>query len=251
MHPTLNYNFTPKIIIFLTICLLSLKGFGQASDWQQKVEKKSTQRWTLQEWLSQKERNRWMDQWLALHTPTPYEFSLELQTLNYTIVSLDSLPQHRTVSGMFTAYATLVGLSFQNTNNASEGFIDNTGYFHLRLLGTADQGSHFTISVGQQTRTYNNSTASPRSQLLGQLDLTLYLNHHFGLQGLYRYYNPIKADATYGDLSDAYKSLTVFIDFAAVRVFGSAFNEQETSVLGGQTTQRQIQGASGGIRVYF
>jgi hypothetical protein len=219
--------------------------------WKQKTEKKTAQRWTLQEWLKQKERNSWMDQWLMLHTPTPYEFVLELSSLNYTVTSVTSEPEFKTMAGSFTAYATVVGLEFQNNNNAAESLIDNTGLFHIRLFGSADQSSHLTMSFGQQTRKYTNQNVPLRSQYLGQIDLTIYFNNHFGIKGLHKGFYPLIDDPDFGDVNGSFQSISAFIDFAALRVFGGGYIENETQVLNGTTSKRAVVGTQAGFRLYF
>lgn len=252
MHLPVNLNQS-KFCLFVIIVFLFTGHHSNAlsEGWAQKTEKKAVQRWTLQEWMQQKERNRWMDQWLQMHTPTTYEFALELQSMSYTVVSDDLRPQHKTVSGSFTAYATLVGLEFQNINNASEGIIDNTGLFHMRLLGAADQGSHLTMSLGQQTRHYNNANLPNRSQYLGQIDFTIYFNQHFGFKLLHKGFYPLKDDPDFGDVNGYFQSACAFIDFAALRVFGGAYIEKETKLLNKHTSHRNIEGAHAGLRLYF
>lgn len=246
MHSPLSKSL---ILLFFTVGFLT-PAITFAADGD-KSEKKEIQRWTLQEWLAQKERNRWMDQWLMLHSPTPYEFALELTSTSYTLTSNTNHPEHQSLIGAFTAYATLVGIEFQHSNNASENLIDNTGFFHLRLFGSADQATHLTLSLGQQQRHYNNSGLPRRSLYLGQVDLTLYFNHHFGLKGLYRTFYPLKDDANFGDLTGSHKRLLVFIDFGLLRVFGGVFNESEHQNLNGSESTRSLDGAEAGLRLYL
>jgi hypothetical protein len=240
-----------NLIIILQVLAINNGVLAAGEDWSQKTEKKSAQRWTLKEWLAQKERNRWMDQWLILHTPTPYEFAAEISSLNYQITSTSPQPGHQSLVGSLTAYATLVGLEFQTNNNSSEGFIDNTGLFHLRLLGASDQASHFAVSLGQKRRDYKSLALPLRSQYLGQADLTLYFNNHFGLKALYREYSPLENDADFGTLKGSEQSLAIFIDFAALRIFGGPTLEKETQTKAGQLTERNTRGVQSGLRLYF
>lgn len=248
------YRRVSLLVVFLIgVCLTVTShgaGASQAS-WSMKSEKKTAVRWTLQEWLLQKERNQWMDQWLMLHTPTPYEFALEVSSVNYTLTSTTPKSQYKTIEGSLTAYATLVGLEVQTNNNFSEGFIDDRGLFHLRLLGSSDQGTHLTLSLGQQSRKYTSNNNLQRRQNFSQADLTLYLNNHFGIQGIYRMYQDLKNDSTFGDLSGTWQHYNVFIDFEALRIFGGLYRENETQTLNNSTTQRTIEGTHGGLRFYF
>lgn len=228
---------------------------GQAtetSSFKQRADRKTAQRWTLQEWMEQKEKNRWMDQWLLLHTPSPYEFALEILSLDYALKSSENpLQKHQSLTGSFTAYATLVGLELQTSNNASEGFIDNTGLFLLRLLGSSDQGSHITLGLGQKKRQYSDPALPLRTQILGQVDLTLYLNHHFGFKFLHREFSPIEDHPVFGTLKGHEQFLSLFLDFANLRIFGGLTLEKETQSFPQQTYQQVIEGTHWGLRLYF
>ena len=49
-----------------------------------KQEEKTKARWTLAEWLAQKQRNQMMDLWLAQNShSSPYEGFIEGQAINY------------------------------------------------------------------------------------------------------------------------------------------------------------------------
>ena len=237
-----------SILLFV---ILVIPNFVFAQEWQKNIEKKSADRWTLQEWLNQKDRNRLMDQWLMLHTPTPYEFALELDSLDYGVTTAGTTTQYKTLTGSFLAYASVVGLEFKTNNNATEGFIDNTSYFHIRMLGSADQGSHLTLSLGQKSRKYQDETIPIRNQYLGQVDLTLYFNKNFGFTYLNKGYYPITGHAIWGDLNGSQQSLRLFIDFAALRIFGGLYSETESQTLAGISTQKKIQGSTIGLKLYF
>ncbi len=251
-HSNLFQKFIWNILLVFFALMLPFSLLHAEDKMGSKADKKNLQRWTLQEWLAQKERNKLMDQWLQMHTPTPYEFFIELQQHDYSVKSSGSNDDYKTLSGAFAAYATLVGLEFQNTNNAEEGLIDNTLLFHMRLLGAADQSSHFTLSLGQKTRRYNNNTLLPlRTQTLGQLDLTLYFNSHFGLSYYLKSFYPITNNPTWGDLTGSEQKALLFIDFEALRVFGGVYTENEVQTLNTVTTKKSIQGSLVGIRLYF
>lgn len=238
-------------LISFLIFSFFLTSISYSQEWKKGIEKKTAERWTLQEWLNQKDRNRLMDQWLMMHTPTPYEFILDIHSIDYDISVSDIKTQYKTFAGSFTAYAGLVGLEFQNNNNFSEAFIDNTSLFHIRILGSADQSSHLTLSLGQRSRKYEAPTLPLRNQYLGQVDLTLYFNKHFGFNYLQRSYYPITGHSSWSDLTGSQQNFYLFIDFSALRIFGGAFLEKETQTLSGVTTEKNIQGTTMGLRLYF
>lgn len=248
-------HFSLKLVISFFILSAAFIPLSFSQEWKKGIEKKTAERWTLQEWLNQKDRNRLMDQWLMMHTPTPYEFILEVNSAEYDTSISDVKTHHKTYSGSFTAYASMVGLEFKNNNNFSEAFIDNTSLFHIRILGFADQSSHLTLSLGQKSRKYEDETLPLRNQYLGQLDLTLYFNKHFGFSYLHRSYYPIVDHANWGDLTGTEQTMQIFIDFAALRIFGGMFLEKETQTLSDGTsdvtTKKNAQGTTMGLRLYF
>ncbi len=245
MHISLKYFLA---LLFLNPLLMNT---SWAQEWRKNNEKKAASRWTLQEWLNQKDRNRLMDQWLMLHTPTPYEFFLELESVDYEASSNENANRHKSLIGSFTAYATVVGLEFKHHNNTSEHFTDNLSLFHIRILGSADQSSHLTLSLGQKARRHHNLTIPLRTQYLGQVDLTLYMNKHFGFSYIHQSYYPLIAHADWGDLNTSQQAIRLFIDFEALRIFGGVFSEKETQTLAQITSQKKMQGASLGLRLYF
>jgi hypothetical protein len=182
-----------------------------------KQEQKELKKWTLAEWLATKDRMRLMDMWLALHTPSPYEF----------FVSGDY--QHpNQYGGAFAAYASLVGLEFQR--EWSEGGPANTGLFHLRIFGFADQSTHITLQAGVR----DPSPGSVPHHALAGARLAVFLLRYFGIEGLFR--------QNFGPGTGQHYEGGAFIDFKFVRIFGKYFSE-------GDLPARK--GSAFGARIYF
>jgi hypothetical protein len=170
-----------------------------------KQEEKKLKRWTLQEWLETKEKMRLMDMWLALHTPSPFEFFVgtEFQT-----------PSSGIGLGV-AAYASLVGLEIQHEWISPPR---THALFHLRIFGFADQSTHITLQAGLRDEERGDG-AMPRSALLGGR-MSVYVLKYFGVEGLYRHYF-----ATAGRGAERRWEAGAFIDFSFVRVYGKYFNE--------------------------
>src|SRR3954462_12820239 len=73
-----------------------------------KQEEKAKTRWTLSDWLETRDKMRLMDLWLAVHSPTPYEFFLGG---GYIVPSQTGAQSGFEVSA--AAYATIFGLEFR------------------------------------------------------------------------------------------------------------------------------------------
>lgn len=222
-------------------------------DFRQKIERKEGARWTLQEWLAQKQRNQLMDLWLGMYAPSPYEFSLSGGYQSYTTSTepLRSDNSHQSYSGAVAAYATLIGLQAEYENNSQEVYNDLSGSLNIRIIGNAVQGTHVILFAGLRTRTIDNS-GTPillRNKFIGA-DLNLYLTKYFGLAGNYRSYLPTD-DTTLGTVSGTRSEAGIFIDFAAIRIFGNYFIDKQIETLSGVNSSVERTGIQSGIKFFF
>jgi hypothetical protein len=228
---------------------------GNRYSFYQKSDRKEKSRWTLQEWLEQKQRNHLMDLWLDMYAPSPYEFFLEGSFGAYEThiesSTTNTKQHHESFSGAAGAYATVVGLEGSYENNPGEKYNQTSGSFHLRVLGNAVQGTHLILHYGLSTRyeDFNGTQVRLNQQFAGG-DINLYFNHHFGVQGLYDYYLPV-TNETLGDVNKNRFEAGLFIDFKALRVFGVYFQEQEKNKNAGTETTTTRTGVQSGIRFFF
>lgn len=230
---------------------------GPGFDYGKKADSKEKSRWTLQEWLAQKQRNQLMDLWLGMYAPSPYEFYLSGTYQAYDkLESIDPNPSntadtkssYRSYAGSVGAYATVVGLVGELENNTEDGYNDSAGSFNLRVLGNSVQGTHLILNYGQRTRKQNSG--SQLSQQFAGADLDLYMTKFFGLHGMYRQYMTT-TDATLGDVKGNRTEGGAFIDFGALRIFGNWFSDQQNSTLNSSTTKTNRTGIQSGIKFFF
>jgi hypothetical protein len=152
----------------------------------------------------------------------------------------------------FMAYASFVGLEVQSENNNEGGYQDTVGIFHFRLLGVADQSTHLTLNFGQKSRKFKNVIGeSLRKQSFGEVDLAIYFNDYFGIQGLYRNYAPIEKDINWGSVTGSQNELGGFIDYEFLRVFINYFKEVEVRTLNLNKSNYSLEGYKSGIKLYF
>lgn len=230
-------------------------GGGSSGDFWQRSDKREASRWTLQEWLEQRDRSRMMDIWLSLNSASPYEFKLGYWQNSYDTVT--SAPASTTGSistaGNFSAYAQIFGLSLEHENNIKEQYSDLVGKFDLRLLGNSIQNSNLTLHFGQRTRnlTYLASGAQVKNPF-AELSLCLHFSKFFGLTGDYRYYQPTTDTTLNQSIAGSLTEGGVFIDFKALRVFGSWFQDLQTNTpTAGAMTTTTRTGYRGGVEIYF
>lgn len=221
---------------------------------QQKIEKKEASRWTLQEWLAQKERNRLMDLWLAMYSPSPYEFFIEGSYLSFSSQTepVTATEGHfQSYRGGVGAYAAVVGLEGTYENNTQEKLNDLSGSLHLRVLGNAVQGTHLIFHYGLRTRNFESSGMNQRiSNQFAGADLNLYLTRYFGLMGTYNAYLPTE-HLTLGSISGTRSEAGLFIDFEAARVFGNWFADIQTHKKSATENSVIRTGIQSGLILFF
>lgn len=249
-------------LLLLCIIAFSLQSQAQtASKWSsgfdftQRAAKRESGRWSLTDWLAIKDKNKMMDQWLSLNSPSPYELMLGGNFLSYDKHIKDGTTADKNYTrfaGEAAAYAQLVGLGVEYTDNTDESYKDLVGMFNLRVLGNSLQNTGFTLSYGLRTRDISGTNATKLNQQFGQAELQLYVTKFFGLTGKYRYFMPTQNDQL-GDVDESLSEAGVFIDFKALRVYGNWYRESQKnktpSMPSDLTTERV--GIKSGIKLFF
>lgn len=225
---------------------------GMYDQVKKKDEAKRSSRWTLEEWLGQRDRNRMMDLWLSMNSASPYEFYIAGENISYKNTRNSPLPVTETTGSSsrlkLGAFSSLVGLEGEYENNSKDHMSDLTGMFSFRIFGNAVQSTNITLSYGLRNRNIQDVTML--RQQFGQVSLSFYLLKSFGIQGLYRGYVPTKND-TLGTLNTEYWHAGPFIDFDFFRVYGNYFNELSNIKLTSPAEKNIKTGVEGGIQIFF
>ncbi|HEY8270105.1 MAG TPA: hypothetical protein VIG33_04405 [Pseudobdellovibrionaceae bacterium] len=234
-----------KSLLSVTLLFFSLKSLAQGDH----------PRWTLQEWMAQKDKNRLMDLWLSMNSPSPYELMLGISYNSYNLETTGSttLVPHTSYLGVFSAYAQFVGLTVEYENNAQENLNDLSGLFNLRLLGDTIQGSSLTLHYGMRTRTQGaGATTLPTHyvQQFAQASIQLYVIKNFGFDGLSRIYSPAD-DSNLGEIKGNLSEAGLFIDFKNIRVFGTWYKEAQRKELNTVVTEYTRTGIRSGLKFFF
>jgi len=196
-----------------------------------KQEEKASTHWTLSEWLKTRDRMALMDMWLALHSPSPYEFYLggDLQAASRTIGS-----NYTAMRAQAGAYASIFGLGIEREFAPINQSI---GQFNLRIFGYHDQSTNITLHGGVRTRT---SPSAFRSAITG-VSMTIYISRFFGVDGEWRhYFAAAPSESSTSFVGNRFEG-GAFIDFKFLRLYGQYF--QETDI--------ERSGVLGGARIYF
>lgn len=226
-----------------------------------KQQEKKNSRWSLAEWMDQKNKNRLMDLWLAQNSHTSlYEFYLEANSIS--IVKSNSLNQNSSVNdsqnALLAAYAGRIGLAAGYLNE-KEDRTRWSGSFNIRLIGRAVQDTHVNLYyglMGQTNLTQGQSSDYYQNQFAGA-DLSLYITKNFGVEG--KHAKILSAKSSSGNtLEGEISSAGVFIDFGFLRAFGVWKKELQMydggslpqSTQSTQSTQIR-EGIGGGIKFFF
>ena len=196
-----------------------------------KQEEKQSTRWTLAEWLKTRDRMKLMDLWLALHSPTPYEFYLGGSTAfgdklaggHYTAWKAEA-----------AAFASIFGLSFQREFTPISRTL---ALFNLRIFGYNDQATNITLEAGLRSQSRPTSFRSAA----GGARMSIYIGKFFGIDGLWRHYFGAAPNALGQSFSGNRFEGGAFIEYKFLRIYGKYFTENVQA----------NSGSEWGARLYF
>lgn len=241
--------------IFKVLFALSLGSYafsdstGYFEHLHQKAQAKASTRWTLEEWLAQKSRIRWMDLWLARNKKSddPFEFFLSGSGGSGSVESSSNKNQLSWGRGHVGAYAGMVGLEGL-AFSGEEGRRKWEARAEFRLFGLGYQASHINVIYSYRWFKESSDLVESEGMFQNQLagaQLSIYLTQHFGLLGMYQY--------IFKGESGENKSLKLegrrfeggaFVDYSFFRVFGTFMSEpywkiNETSKISGKARYRE------------
>jgi hypothetical protein len=199
-----------------------------------KEEEKRKNRWSLSEWLETRDKMRVMDMWLALHSPSPYEF---LFGTEYHFNSSTTKNENLSLRG--GAYASIFGLELQRDFSPVG---ETHALFNARVFGYHAQGTNLTLQAGMRFR---DEPAQHRNLFAGA-DLTLYLGRFIGVEGLYRRNFSSLPNSAGATANGVRLEAQGFIDFKMLRILAGWMSEQETGTLA-----RNREAWTGGMRFFF
>jgi hypothetical protein len=182
-----------------------------------KQEQKEKSRWSLADWLDTRDRMRVMDLWLAMHSPTPYEFFI---ASDYGFVTRSAGGGLNHLSFSAAAYAQIFGLQFQYDAAPRNRWF---AQFNLRFFGLHAQATNMTLIAGVRNQS-DSAGQTFRNAYLGG-SITLYFARFFGVDGQYQYFFTSTPSST-GEVAGGYRLQGgAFIDFKFFRPYAYYFFE--------------------------
>jgi hypothetical protein len=208
-----------------------------------KQETKALRRWSLQEWLDTRDRMRMMDLWLALHSPSPYEFFFGGA---YQLGNLSTGSTYSAPSFTAAAYVTIFGLQLERESGLDTRY-DAT--FHLRVFGLHYQATHLRGEIGLRHDKVgpNLSFQNP----LAGVGLVIYLAKPFGIEGRWRHAFDSTPNASGIAFSGDRFEGGAFLDFSFVRVYGQYVYEKLSHDPSNLAPGSVRTGPQAGMKLFF
>lgn len=194
-------------------------------------EKKQTRRgWNLADWIAQRNQMRTQDLWLAMHTPTPYEFSIGG---DYRF--LDHPKDERDHRFSATAYAKIFGIEIERESEPSRW----NALLNFRFFGLYQQGTNLTAFVGMRSQ---SDPQTFRSIVYGASG-TLYFSRFAGGEFEYRKYGDGTFDPSGVGAGGSQIEANFFIDFSFLRLYGGYLRTK--------VDPSRDRGYQAGLRIFF
>ena len=239
---------TLTLVIPLILAILTLSSPPTSADEVytfvvKKQEEKAKNRWYFLDWLEAKEKIRIMDMWLALHTPSPYEFFLKGSWNPGTDSGAGRYSGNRIGFG---AYATIFGLEVERQQKLEDRI---TALVHLRLFGYHYQGSHLRLEGGFQQITRKNQCEF-RNALAG-IGMNAYITKKVGVSGLYRRTFGTTPNALTQSISNTRYEAGAFLDFQFIRAYGNYVWEDWSIDPTTLKPDSRRSGPEAGLQIFF
>ncbi|MGZ3698454.1 MAG: hypothetical protein ACXWPM_10630 [Bdellovibrionota bacterium] len=208
-----------------------------------KQEQKEQNRWSLQDWLTTKEKFRAQDAWLAMHTPSPWEFYVGGDFLMMTQSPGTTSFGWKAIFGV---YVYIFGLETQFESIAD---YKAQGTFLLRIFGYHAQATNLTLQFGLREEFAYNLSYDYR-QLFAGARFAFYFIKYIGVEGDYRHYFNSTPNNLGAVISGDRIEAGAFFDYSIFRVYGDFIWEPDYFV-GASSSTVTSMGFQAGVKVFF
>jgi hypothetical protein len=226
-------------------------GFGSVEEVQ---KKKESSRWTIEGWLSQKQKIQWMNYWLAMNTsPLDFEFSLggnwgNLKSETTTIPGAISSAQ--VLEGEISVYYRIIGFTAEYKRPDADS-VSISALFNLRLLGTSLQASQLTLHYGFREFMSQDPLEAIEQQQVAGISATLYLFDFFGLESHYRKELPV-TNKGLAKIENSIFKYGLFVELGFLRLYGNIVDETLIQIPPAATEMAtKGKGSEFGVQLYF
>lgn len=232
--------------------MFGVRGSGSSSS-----SGKDSTRWTLTDYLSQKQKVRLMDHWLGLNgSAVKFESILSGGSLQYNTTSTNGSgvkvkSSESITSGKFSLFYTIFGLEGEY-EKSNKDWNSTSGMFSIRLLGSSQQNTNLTASYGIRKKAYTGDTPETFQNQFAQGSLNLYIVEFFGIDGSYRSYFNNKSSLQ-RDFKGTRITGGVFFEVGFFRIYGQ-FNQEMSEITpadGSAATKEDRQGFDVGAKIFL
>lgn len=218
-----------------------------------KAANRASSRWTLGDWLAQKNKNALADHWLAMNrSANIFETNLSGGINNYKLKTSSGAAttstNHDSQAYQLDFYISLFNITgeYEKTDNDIEAY---GGALGLRLFGNSSQTTNLVARYGLRKLQNLDSQESWDNQYAeGQLQL--YIVSFFGLTGKYRYYFPDESKLG-NKLEGSRSTAGAFLEFGILRLYGEAYQEPMVATMSGVKVNQKREGFEYGAKLFF
>lgn len=208
-----------------------------------KQETKAQRRWSLSEWLDTRDRMRLMDMWLALHSPSPYEFFIGGA---YQLGSQSTGSTYSAPSFSAAAYVSIFGLGIERESGLGTRY---DGTFHLRFFGLHYQATHMRAEVGLRQESVGSSLSFQNA--IAGFGLTIYMAKPFGVEARWRHAFASTPNSSASAFSGDRFEGGAFLDFSFLRVYGQYVYEMLNTESSDLVSESVRSGPQAGLKFFF
>lgn len=236
--------FLPLVVFLIAVALPSAAPADEVYTFVlKKQEDKALNRWSLSEWLDTRDRMRLMDMWLALHSPSPFEFFLSGA---YQLGNLNTGATFTGTEFSAAAYAEIFGVQLERQAGPDTRY-DAT--FALRFFGYHYQGTHLRLELGVRNED-NGSGVSFQNGLAG-IGIAIYLAKYFGIDGRWRHAFASTPNSSGQSFSGDQYQAGAFIDFSFLRLYGKYIYETDNPDATNFAAGSVRSGPEAGVTLFF
>ncbi len=241
------------VVFLLSLCLPAEAQYFQMDLMKKRQSNKESTRWTLADWLSQKQRIGLWDHWLSVNRSANwFEMQLSGHQFDYELTS-DNGSGKVKIDESSKLYAldlwvTILGLRAEYEER--DGHLETrSGMLSLRLVGASLQSTHILLRGGLQV-TEDSSSGEEWENPFSAGVLKMYFLSFIGLEGEYRHFFPKKSH-----LGTQLKGTRIrggaFIEYGIFQVSGHYWKEPMEFSSSGITTKQEREGYDVGIALLF
>ena len=246
-------KFISALLIILCFSRPSQAQYFQMDLMKKRQSNKESSRWTLGDWLSQKQRIGLWDHWLSMNRSANwFEMELGYSQFQHDYITNsgggDTTVEETADHFYLGLWVTIFGLQAEYDDWKS-GTEARTGMLNLRLVGSSLQSTHILLRGGVQ-KIENTSTGEEwENPFVGGV-LKLYFLSFIGLEGEYRKFQSKESNQG-TKLEGSRTRAGMFIEFGSLQLHGHYWNEPYETTSGGTTTTEERDGFDMGLALIF